>query len=210
MSAMTDQIGSHGGASGSRSSGVSQNTHQQPLEVGPSRVALTVLAIALFAVSVPLLLGVWFIPQFIFSSDVSTWTRVLVAVHWCVATLLVPLSLGMAFICLIDAMRPSPILKIDQDGLSDARAGIAISWNSIVRAQIGYHRYGIAHVALTLDRPLPARRNPIRLGSGLQWRRRSNRLCVPLMLLDQKANVIAGRIMTFVSAHGGDVSSARL
>ncbi|CAN7301009.1 hypothetical protein LJR237_001484 [Bosea sp. LjRoot237] len=207
---MTNQISSHSGASDSHSSGLSYDNHQQLLEVGPNRVALTLVTIALFALLFPLLLGVWFIPQFMFSSDVSTWTRVLAAAHWFVATLLVPLALGVAFTCLIDAMRPSPILKIDQDGLFDARAGIAIGWNSIVRARIGHHRYGIAHVALTLDRPLLAHRNPMRLGGGLQWRRRSNRLCVPLMLLDQKADVIAGTIMNFVSAHGGDVSSTRL
>lgn len=210
MTAMISQTGSHGGADGAGSPDMSSDIHQRPLQAGPNRPILIVYAVAAVAIIFPLLLGVWFLPQFMFGAGVSTGMLIFVAVHWLVAVLCVPLFAGVAFTCLSDAMKPSPVLRVDQNGLSDARTGISVGWNSIVRAQIGHHRYSVAYVELTLDRPLLARRNPMRLGGGLQWRRRSDRLRVPLMLLDQKADVIAKTITVFVSSRGGDASSPRL
>lgn len=104
-----------------------------------------------------------------------------------------------------DAIRPGPTLSINQDGVSDARAGVSIPWSSVVAAKVSYWKYGPVNVMLTLNQPISANRNPMRLGGGLQWRRSSAQLCIPLLALDHDPDFLARLLVALARSKGCEI-----
>lgn len=175
-----------------------------PLLVDAKRAALAAAAALCIVMAAMALGALWIALPQPRHPDQSTFVTVMHAVLLIGVGLTFPLIGGTAF---ADAVRRTPAVCIDHEAVHDARAGVSVPWSSVQSAQVGYWRYGPVNVTLTLDQPVSAKRNPFRLGGGLQWRQRAPQLCIPLLALDRDPDFLARLLIELARANGARIQT---
>ena len=114
--------------------------------------------------------------------------------------------LGVAFCCVVEALRRSPRLVIEAAKISDVRSRVSVSWSSVASVRPLHARAGIAALRFELKTPIAARHNPFLPGfPHLFWRRKPNELHIPVVGLDVGQETLAITVIDLVRRHGGAV-----
>ncbi len=113
--------------------------------------------------------------------------------------------LGVAFWCVVEALRRSPRLVIEAAKVRDDRSRVSLSWSSVASVRFLHTRAGITALRFELKAPIAARHNPFLPGSSLFWRRKPHELHIPVVGLDVGPDALASTVIDLVRHHGGDV-----
>ncbi len=118
--------------------------------------------------------------------------------------------LGVAFCCVVEALRRSPRLVIEASEIRDDRSRVSLFWSSVASVQPLHARAGITALRFELNAPIAARYNSFLPGyPNIFWRRKPYELHISMVGLDVGPDALASTVIDLVRHHGGAVLPRR-
>jgi hypothetical protein len=171
-----------------------------PLEVGPRRGLIAVMAVSW---GVMALIAVAAAAALLSGPVLTPWTKA--AAVWGLAALYAATAVwtaGTAFTCALDLMRASPFLVITSQGIFDRRMlASMIPWSDVIEARSWAGQFAIC---LRLRQSQNVRPNPFRLAPV--WRRRPDEVYIPVRFLTVSPHDLVYCIAALAQRHGGKVA----